>query len=119
MKAMLKNLSLFIVTLTLCGCSLDNNVHKQLVLVDSLMIKEENDSALHLINKIIPEKIKEEEDYAYYCLLRSQAVYKSYAQEVPDSLIDKAIVFYEHTSNNKLLARALFTRVPFCILLVI
>ena len=108
MKAMLKNLSLFIVTLTLCGCSLDNNVHKQLVLVDSLMIKEENDSALHLINKIIPEKIKEEEDYAYYCLLRSQAVYKSYAQEVPDSLIDKAIVFYEHTSNNKLLARALF-----------
>ena len=104
---MLKNFSLFIVTLILCGCSLDNNVHTQLVLVDSLLTREENDSALHLISKIIPEKTNEE-DYAYYCLLRSQAVYKSYAQEVSDSLIDKAIVYYEHADNNKMLARALF-----------
>lgn len=90
-----------------CGCSFDNSVHSQLVLADSLLTKEENDSALHFINKIVLEKASIE-DYAYYCLLRSQAVYKCYIREDVDSLIDKAVAFYEHTDNEKMLTRALF-----------
>lgn len=104
---MFYKLSWVIMAFIFCGCSFDNSVHSQLVLADSLLTKEENDSALHFINKIVLEKASIE-DYAYYCLLRSQAVYKCYIREDVDSLIDKAVAFYEHTDNEKMLTRALF-----------
>lgn len=104
---MLKNLSLFIVTLILCGCSLDNNVHTQLVLVDSLLTREENDSALHLINKITPEKTNEELS-AYYYLLGTQCQYKLYMPIRSDSVISIAETYYRKTGDKEKLARSLF-----------
>ena len=104
---MLKNLSLFIVTLILCGCSFDNNIHTQLVLVDSLLTREENDSALHLINKITPEKTNEELS-AYYYLLETQCQYKLYMPIRSDSVISIAETYYRKTGVKEKLARSLF-----------
>lgn len=104
---MLKNFSLFIVTLILCGCSFDNNIHTQLVLVDSLLTREENDSALHLINKITPEKTNEELS-AYYYLLETQCQYKLYMPIRSDSVISIAETYYRKTGDKEKLARSLF-----------
>lgn len=89
------------------ACNTDKTA-KELNLIDTLLYKEMPDSALSLLDRIKHEELKTDEDVAYYCLLKTQALYRSYKPILSDSLIDVSIKFYETYSDNDKLARAYY-----------
>ena len=89
------------------GCRQNTNTHTQLVAIDSLLIHEKADSALIILNNLHPNK-SDEEDLAYFHLLKTQALYKTYYPIMSDSIINLAITYYKKSENKEKLAQSYY-----------
>ena len=72
---LMKRLLLFSIAIIfiLCSCNYNNEIHKKLVLADTLLYQTKNDSAMKVLKSINAEDLKDESDKAYYKLLTTQA----------------------------------------------
>jgi len=104
---MIRRLYWSLLILSVFGCTSRKDTYTQLVAIDSLLINEQVDSALHLLKTITPTEL-DEKGYAYYNLLKTQALYKAYLPISSDSMINLAINYYEQSGDNNKLARSLF-----------
>ncbi len=57
------------------------------------------DSALAILNKIPSPETLSNREYASYCLLFTQALDKNYITITSDSLIKKAVTYYENHND--------------------
>ena len=92
--------------LSFIGCG-HQPMTKKLADIDSLIIKEQYDSASAILNSL-SEKAMTEEDKAHYCLLATQLGYITYHPLPSDSLLDMALTYYNKVGNNQKLADAYY-----------
>ena len=85
----------------------DIQISKRLDYIDSLIIKEQYDSAGALI-KDIEEASMTKEEQSHYYLLKTQLAYLTNQPLSSDSLLDLAIVYYNKVKNNQKLADAYY-----------
>lgn len=89
--------------LLMIGCE-TGRISSKLAEVDSLVFKEEYDSAYQMISSLDETAINNQEDIMHYYLLKVQTGYlisKPFAS--PDSLLDNVIVYYKkHNIADKL-----------------
>ena len=105
----MKQASLIVVGfLMLLSCQ-TGSISKKLTEVDSLVFKEEYDSAYQKISSIDETTIKNQEDQAHYNLLKVQTGYLANKPAAsPDSLLDEVIDYYQKHNNSKKLADAYY-----------
>lgn len=108
LNAMKRKILILIVTTTLISCKYDSKIYEKLTLIENMLDKELNDSALNEINSIDINKIKEEKDRAYYNLLKTQTLHRCYLPATPDSAINFSIKYYEKISDHNKLAKAYY-----------
>ena len=84
-----------------------NRITKQLVQIDTLLQREKPDSALFELNHLRPSMLKDEGEYAYYGLLKTQTLFRLY-KPVNDSLINNSIKYYQNQEDKSKLARAYY-----------
>lgn len=65
------------------------------------LMREEPGISLSLLESISPSMLRNDKQYAQYALLKSQALDKNYIDIDSDSLIKKAVVFYENTNDHR------------------
>ena len=82
-------------------------VSERLDQVDSLIVKEQYDSACALMKDVAKAPMTDEEQ-AHYYLLETQLGYLTNTPLSSDSLIDKAIVYYNKVGYQKGLSNALY-----------
>jgi len=92
--------------LSFIGCG-HQPMTKKLADIDSLIIKEQYDSASAILNSL-SEKAMTEEDKAHYYLLATQLGYITYHPLPSDSLLDMALTYYNKVGNNQKLADAYY-----------
>ena len=92
----MKQASLIVVGfLMLLSCQ-TGSISRKLTEVDSLVFKEEYDSAYQMISSIDETTIKNQEDQAHYNLLKVQTGYLANKPAAsPDSLLDEVIDYYQ------------------------
>ena len=94
--------------LMLLSCQ-TGSISKKLTEVDSLVFKEEYDSAYQMISSIDETTIKNQEDQAHYNLLKVQTGYLANKPAAsPDSLLDEVIDHYQKEGNAEKLADAFY-----------
>jgi hypothetical protein len=105
----MKQASLIVVGfLMLLSCQ-TGSISKKLTEVDSLVFKEEYDSAYQMISSIDETTIKNQEDQAHYNLLKVQTGYLANKPAAsPDSLLDEVIDYYQKRNNSEELADAYY-----------
>lgn len=105
MKKITPLLLLFIITFN--SCTRTSETGRMLEKADTLLSQNKPDSALNIIKKI---KIKslDEEEQAYYNLLKTQSIFCLYIHTYSNSAINKSIEFYQKENNKSKLARALY-----------
>lgn len=97
-----------LITLVFAFIGCQTQTHKKLCEADSLL--ESNlDSAKEIVQSIQPKSLHNVADSAYYVLLKSIIIYKSYEKQ-PTSVLDFPVQFYEQEKNNKLLQKAYYYR---------
>jgi DNA-binding CsgD family transcriptional regulator len=97
---------LFIILLLISSCN-DIQISDRLNKVDSLVVKEQYDSAAVLI-KEIAECTMSTENQAHYFLLKTQLGYITNHPLPSDSLLDQAINYYRENGNQSKLADAYY-----------
>ena len=97
-------LSAFLLLLAACN---DIQVSEKLDYVDSLIVREQYDSACVLLRDVTDTK-KTEEEQAHYYLLATQLGYLTNQPLPSDSLLDLAIIYYNKVENNQKLADAYY-----------
>ena len=105
----MKQASLIVVVfLMLLSCQ-TGSISRKLTEVDSLVFKEEYDSAYQMISSIDETTIKNQEDQAHYNLLKVQTGYLANKPAASaDSLLDKVIDHYQKEGNAEKLADAFY-----------
>ena len=105
----MKQASLIVVGfLMLLSCQ-TGSISRKLTEVDSLVFKEEYDSAYQMISSIDETTIKNQEDQAHYNLLKVQTGYLANKPAAsPDSLLDEVIDYYQKEGNAEKLADAYY-----------
>lgn len=103
---MKKMIYLFAILLMLAGCN-GTRVTEKLNQIDSLIAKEQFDSA-SIIHHSLNEATMTEEDKAHYYLLATQLGYITYQPLPSDSLLDYALNYYNEVGNSKMLAEAYY-----------
>ena len=105
----MKQASLIVVGfLMLLSCQ-TGSISKKLTEVDSLVFKEEYDSAYQMISSIDETTINNQEDQAHYNLLKVQTGYLANKPAAsPDSLLDEVIDYYQKEGNAEKLADAYY-----------
>lgn len=98
---------IFLLTVVAIGCT-TNKTEGKLRTVDSLLAEGNFSSALTELNKIKASDLKEDENRAYYNLLRTQTLYSLYKPIPNDSMIDESIKFYEKHPDGDKVARAYY-----------
>lgn len=98
---------LCVFTLMACTDSQHSKMYKDLVVVDSLLMKELPDSALKELTSIGMPAENDKECRAYYGLLMTQARYLLYMKVDHSADIDYAIKYYKEVNDINKLARAL------------
>ena len=94
--------------LMLLSCQ-TGSISRKLTEVDSLVFKEEYDSAYQMISSIDETTIKNQEDQAHYKLLKVQTGYLvNKPAASPDSLLDEVIDYYQKEGNAEKLADAFY-----------
>lgn len=101
-------LILFVIILLIYGCR-QTDEYRQLVVADSLLRQELVDSALQKLRTIDIDSTNSELR-AYYILLRTQALYKSYQPITSDSDINISYDYYKVSGDKEKLARTLLYR---------
>ena len=102
MKIKVIYLSAFLLLLAACN---GIQVSEKLEYVDSLIVREQYDSASVLLQDVAETKMTEEEQ-AHYYLLTTQLRYLTNQPLLSDSLLDLAITYYNKVENNQKLANA-------------
>lgn len=100
-------LSFIIVTFFTC-CKNDSRTYVYLAQIDSLLTKEENDAALERLMTMDVNKITDNEDRAYYYLLRTETFYRLQLPTYSNTAINASIKYYRQSSDRRNLARALY-----------
>ena len=103
---MKKIIYLFAILLMLAGCN-GTKVTEKLNQIDSLIAKEQIDSA-SVIHNSLNEADMSPEDKAHYYLLATQLGYVTNHPLSSDSLLDMAITYYNKVGNNQKLANAYY-----------
>ena len=94
--------------LLMIGCE-TGSVSKDLAYVDSLIVREEYDSAYWMISSLNETTINAQEEKAYYNLLRVQTGYLVRKPiESPDSLLHEVIRFYLRNMDREKLSNAYY-----------
>ena len=105
----MKQASLIVVGILMLLSCQTGSISKKLTEVDSLVFKEEYDSAYQMISSIDETTIKNQEDQAHYRLLKVQTGYLANKPAAsPDSLLDKVIDYYQKRNNSEKLADAYY-----------
>lgn len=97
---------LFAILLMLTACN-GTRVTEKLNQVDSLIAKEQFDSASVILNSLTEVNMASE-DQAHYCLLTTKLGFITSHPQPSDSLIDMAITYYGEVGNNLKLADAYY-----------
>jgi len=103
---MIKIIYLFVILLMLTACN-GTRVSEKLNQIDSLIVKEQYDSACVLL-KEASEVPMTEEDQAHYRLLATQLGFITNHPLPTDSLLDMAITYYKKVGNHQKLADAYY-----------
>nr|WP_302831490.1 tetratricopeptide repeat protein [uncultured Bacteroides sp.] len=98
---------LFVFVLLLTGCTSQVDYNKVLVQADLLM-QSRPDSALFLLEIIPPNSLRNKADSAYYALLLTQARDKNYIVQTDDSLVRKAVHYFDTTDDTNKQANAYY-----------
>lgn len=97
-------------TLILLSCQ-NNKVNIELAVIDTLIVKEEYDSAYHLLNTYDSTAISNQIDIAHFNLLKVQTAYLVNSPLVSsDSLLSYVISYYAQHVDNQKLADAYYYR---------
>ena len=94
------------ILLSFIGCG-HQPMTKKLADIDSLIIKEQYDSASAILNSL-SEKAMTEEDKAHYCLLATKLGYYTNHPLATDSMLDLALTYYNKVGNSQKLADAYY-----------
>ena len=86
-----------------CGA---NKQKEQLLSVEKLLQKKQNDSALNVLEAINPESIDDQECRALYWLFKTQADYRLYNPVKSDKPLDESIRYFEKNHDEKRLVWA-------------
>lgn len=105
---MKKLLILTSILLILCGCNFSSKTRTKLILIDSLLYKVQNDSAMKVLKSINAENLKDESNRAYYNLLMTQTRHVLYMTPMPDSIINGCIEYYTKQYDAEKLAKAYY-----------
>lgn len=97
----------FIIILLFSGVSCSTGFNDKLARVEQLM-EERPDSALFILNGIEEEQLKMGREKATYALLLTKARDKNYFFETNDSLINKAIAYFDENEDLNYKAQAHF-----------
>jgi tetratricopeptide (TPR) repeat protein len=97
-------ITLFFAVLTVFLCSCGDAVHKELVVVDSLLNQDLTDSAALKLDMILPSDIDRKEDKALYDLLLYRTKYLTDKPIENDRLINFSINYFKNTSELEKLA---------------
>lgn len=89
------------------SCDNRSFVYKQLCNIDSLISENKDSAALAALNEF-DVKLLDEDDCAYYNLLKVRAMYKLDMQIKNDSLIDGCIAYYKKSGSKRMLAEAYY-----------
>ncbi len=92
--------------LVLPSCT-PKDVRDKLSEAESIM-EEDPDSALHIINAIDTINLKSKKDWAKYALLNVQARTKTNEIITSDSLISRAVTYYQEKGDSPDLMKSLF-----------
>ena len=103
---MKKIIYLFAILQMLAACN-GTKVTEKLNQIDSLIAKEQIDSA-SVIHNSLNEADMSPEDQAHYYLLATQLGYITYCPLQSDSLLDLALTYYNKVGNNQKLADAYY-----------
>ena len=103
---MRKIIQLSALLLLLMACN-GLQVSERLNLIDSLVVREQYDSA-SVILKVVAEVSMTDEERAHYYLLTTQLGYLTNQPLPSDSLLDLAIIYYNKVDNNEKLADAYY-----------
>ena len=94
---------LFLYAILLSACN-GIQVSERLSLIDSLVVKEQYDSACVVLRDLDNTATMTEEEQAHYYLLATQLGYLTNQPLPSDSLLDQAITYYNKVGNNQKLA---------------
>ena len=97
---------LILLAMILFGCS-SGQVSTRLAEIDSLVVREQYDSACVML-KDVAEASMTAEEQAHYDLLATQLGYLTNQPLSSDSLLDMAIIYYNKVENNQKLAEAYY-----------
>lgn len=103
---MKKAICSFVLYILLTACN-GIQVSEKLNLIDSLIIREQYDSAGVLLNEVREVSLTED-DRAHYYLQKTQLGYLTNQPLSSDSLLDEAITYYNNVGNQKKLADAYY-----------
>ena len=103
---MKKIIYLFAILLMLIACE-DTRVSKKLDQIDSLIVRDQVDSA-SVIHNSLNDANMSPEDQAHYYLLATQLGYVTNHPLPSDSLLDMALTYYNKVGNNQKLANAYY-----------
>lgn len=102
----MRHFFIFIISLLFFGCDTTEE-SRHLDEVDSLVVAEKYDSAYHEVLNYRP-RYDNEKELAHYRLLLAQTSYLTYNTLSSDSVIDKAISYYEQSDDLRRLADAYY-----------
>ena len=101
-----KIIYLFMLSLLLSACD-GIQVSEKLCQIDSLIVREQYDSASVFL-KDVSEALMTDEERAHYCLLTTQLGYITNQPPSSDSLLDLAFSYYDKVKNQNQLANAYY-----------
>ncbi|NDV66958.1 tetratricopeptide repeat protein [Bacteroides sp. 224] len=99
-------LYLFILSLGACHPS-KPALHKDIKLASSI-IEEHPDTALYVLEKISNPEVLQEEEYAMYCLLHTEAQELTGKVHTSDSMINVAVHYFSQTTNDSVRGKTYF-----------
>lgn len=100
--------TLLLLATVIAGCGGRNDAYALMEEADSLISREQEDSALTMLNSITPDQLKTDKDRAYYNLLQTCVQYRLRLQISSTSEISKSVDYYKAAGNRRNLARALY-----------
>ena len=99
---------LLILSTITSGCKNGGDTYKLMERADSLVAKEQEDSALYMLASIDTTALKYAKDKAYYNLLRTCARYRRRYPISSTRNIDYSVDYYRKSNDARKLARALY-----------
>lgn len=98
---------LYLFLLSLAACHPDKSMTRELDFANSV-IEEEPDTALYMLQRIASPGKLSGEQYATYCLLRTQAEDENHIRHTSDSMISVAVDYFKNSNDSLLKAKSYY-----------